>query len=68
MSGSSRRPKTASSSSLTALLLASFSLLGSFLQSVPNESIEFFFILNGAPTVHDASSENPGEKEKISSY
>jgi hypothetical protein len=64
MSGSSRRPRTASSSSLTALLLTPFSLLGSFLYSVSTESIAFLFILNGAPTVHAASSENLRRKRK----
>jgi hypothetical protein len=57
------RPKTASSSSLTALLLAPFSLLGSFLHSVPTESIAFLFILNDAPPAHGASSGTAGEKE-----
>ncbi len=57
MSGSSRRPKTASESSSTALIRKSFSLLGSFIHSVAASSIEFLFILNGAPAAHDASDE-----------
>src|SRR6266496_6252909 len=55
MSGSSRRPKTASFSSSAALIRRSLSLLESFLPSVAAESIEFLFILNGAPAAHDAS-------------
>ena len=55
MSGSSRRPKTASDSSFPALVRGPFSFLGSFLHKY--NPIEFFFIRNGVPAAHNASDE-----------